>query len=531
MLKSHAGNGAIKETVGLPVVGWYCSSTHKRVRRQVIPQPTPQATPTVVASVPKRVTSSIFGTPTVSPSPSVIKTSTFLPVTPTPVKSTVVVVSTKVPTPPPVTTRKTTTKAPVTTVITTEESTESPTTTMKPTVVTTETTTEGPLTTEKPPVTTRKPSPTVKPTTNSIPVLRNSIDLIKIGAQQAFKMSIPNDLFTDKEDGGQENLTLELKKMEGTGIYDDDQPWIDFDEKKKMLYLLPKESNIGKHQYIIQATDSGGLSANAVFTVDVEEENFLFTTLFKITIDTNYNKFMEKVENRVEFIYAIAENSNVKPNTIRTRRFSKGSVTVEYGCNAFSNDPCNDVEVQAYNNTIHRSEFKNALAPDYDVKATGAVSEVCLAAPGRSDFVARSAEKRWWEIVLIPVIVVSTFLLIVGLIFFFLYRRKRRYEPHREDKNTYLYHKKPVIFREEYQEKPDLVSLEPLILPNEKPPLTNPAYEPRSSTPDGDGNASSTGSTESDEKIPLTKDSPPQTPRDSPTRLPYSRSPPPYSGP
>eukprot|EP00795_Rhopilema_esculentum_P000496 gene496-10175_t len=592
LLKMSSGNKRIFNSTGVPFLGWYVYRHQKRYRRQAARGTTPLATPAATPSATKPVavvTSMISGTPVISATPTlVIKSTSTVAVTPTktsavPVKPTPTVTSqpptteaeatTKLTTTtqPPTTTEEATTKKiivttkeekttmkPKTTTMKPETTTMEPeTTTMKPetTTMKPETTTMKPETTTMKPVTTReKPDTTTSPpdttmarkttkmvprTTppvikNLAPVLKNSIDLIQVNAGQAFKVKIENDVFEDDNDGNTYNLLLALKRNVLQKLKDVDESQIFLDTKNFYLYGLPTLADVGDNSYALQATDSFGKQTNAVFTVRVLDENVVYNDVFNVSVDLDFAKFVKSAKNKVKLVEKIAETTDVGFKTIRLQKFYPGSVVMSYSSSEFQTGDCNSVKAQAYKAKLEGSAFLDAMAPDYIVLGTSAKKAgTNCGGVNRRKSPRKSGDGgyKWWEVVLIPVIVIAVLLLVIGLIFFFLYRRKRRYEPQKEDKNTFLYQKKPVIFREEYEDKPDLVSLEPLFLPNERAPLTNTAYQPRTSTPDENG--SSSASTEDEEKA-LVENKTPQTPPPQtppPRSPPYGRSPPPYTEP
>ncbi len=453
----------------------------------------------------------------------------------------------KVTTKPMVTTEKMTTMEPTTMEpVTTEKTTMKPVKTTKEPVKTTmepvETTMKPVETTMEPEITTMKPETkapviTVKPTMKKDmkPELDNSIDLIELYPREAHKLKIKRDLFDDDIDGDTYNLTLSLKRVKVQLLTNADESWIYLDTVGKYLYILPEIQHIGDNHFAIQATDSSGNQQNAVFDVKVKDDNTVYSSFFNVSIDADFAMFTKNAKNKVELVDKIATATDVAYKTIRTFGFYEGSVVMNYACEALvSADPCNSVEAQAYQTKLTGSQFKDSMAPEYIVVGTSSSIANCGAADdplkGKKAPNAQARnEYKWWEVVLIPVIVIAVLLLVIGLIFFFLYRRKRRYNPQKEDKNTFLYQKKPVIFREEFDDKPDLVSLQPLTLPNEKGPVTDSEYPPRTSTPDG--HASSSNSTDGEEKHLIEKSSPPETPvsQGPPRSPPYGRSPPPYT--
>eukprot|EP00794_Sanderia_malayensis_P007004 gene7004-7789_t len=576
-LKLSSGNNHIYERVGLSFVGWYVFKTQYRFRRQLFPAATPVATPVPSVPTPKSVTSVISGTPVISPTPSMVvkKTSSIAKTTTDVIKPTPIPVTkaptTKQPTTEPLTTTekpKTTTPKPETTTMEPETTTMKPeTTTMKPKTTTMEpeiTTMKPETTTMKPKTTTMKPeTTTMEPETTTMepeittpkvtkmkpekkstkkpmtvvstsqdgkPILINPIDLIVLKVGQAYKLKIKRDMFEDDIDGDTYSLTLSLKRIVSGKLSSADMTWIYLDTVGKALYVLPTLVHANKeHAIVLQATDSSGNQENAVFRVKVMEETVVDNHIFNVTIDADFNAFMSNAKNKVELIESIATATAVGYQKLRIQRFYPGSVVTSFALEELRGDGsvCNSVDAQQYKAKLGGAEFKDKMAPKYIVVKTSAknVSPVCAGArktPIDNTKPAGSSYK-WWEIVLIPVIVIAVLLLVIGLIFFFLCRRKR-YEPPKEDKNTLLYQKKPIIMREEYDEKPEVMSLQPLVLPNEKAPVSNNACQPRTSTPDGNG--SSSISTEGDDKALIDKSTPPHSPPRSPL---YGRSPPPYN--
>ena len=565
ILKASAGNGGVKREVGLPVVGWYCTSKRVRVRRQLLPEATPQPT----SSVPVLVA----GTPTIAATPSVIKvtSSSAVLVKPTPVSTTVVVVSKTPTTEPPV---------PSTTpsVIPKEDTTKKPTTTEKPTTTKKPTTTEKQattkkltttgkrtttkkLTTEKP--TTKKPTTTEKPTTEpsttpafvtSVPPkittpeakvttleiatpevvtakpegpdLVNPIGEIPLVSGEFFKLHIPNDMFSDKIDGDTSKLSLKLMKWEKNDMVVVNETWIKFDETKQELYIVPTEAQIGSQKFTLIATNSKGLYSKDVITIKVEdnkveEQKYAIYSTFRVVIKADFDEFMKDIKNSIEMKFAVASATGIDAKHMRRVRFLRGSVIMEWVYDKFTpNLSCNNPEVQAYQEKVKDLEKDQAMK--YPITSAQTMpSKSCLQQDKPPE------KQKRWVIVLVLVIVILVLILVVSVVLFVLYKRRRRtqFEPNKDEDGALLHKKKPAIFKEELEDnKPDIISLQPLVLPNEKPPAS----------PNGDathgmnGHTSHNDSNEADEKQPLTGS---ETPSDVLRRPPYSTPPPPYTGP
>ena len=146
---------------------------------------------------------------------------------------------------------------------------------------------------------------------------------------------------------------------------------------------------------------------------------------------------------------------------------------------------CRDSAVDSYMEklqTLEQSNTSPALGGGKLLK-TDVVAPSCEVEP--VPFVPVRGEASIWQRILIPVIVIIVLLLIIVLILCCVYHRKRRTTMQIEEDKVCLNQKKPVIFLEEFEEKPHFVSLQPLMLDDEKPPTPNRPYEPRADTPEG----------------------------------------------
>merc|ERR1719354_469458 len=176
---------------------------------------------------------------------------------------------------------------------------------------------------------------------------------------------------------------------------------------------------------------------------------------------------------------------------------------------------CYNDHVKKYLALVRSNKFRNGIQIAGVLKVGNTTHSKCPAHPPPPP---QAEDAGLWQRILIPVIVIVVLLLIIALILCCVYRRKRKatHIVMGEEDKSMLSHKKPVIFLEEFEEKPHFVSLQPLILPNEKPPSPGddsppPPHHPGSST---------TVSTENEEK-PLT----PASPKDNSRGY---KAPPPY---
>ena len=173
----------------------------------------------------------------------------------------------------------------------------------------------------------------------------------------------------------------------------------------------------------------------------------------------------------------------------------------------------------------------------YDVKTTGAPvstsTELKVAAAG-----AGGSGSDVWITTVVPAIVVVIVLIIALVIACCLYQKKRRGKMKLEEQNSFNNKGVPVIFADEYEDRPN-DSSKPLIMREEKPPMPPPEYQRASS--EGSAGSNSTqpiGEGEEiemdykDETSPLYQPPPPvtasSTNKPPPPHLQASRNPPPY---
>ncbi|KAH3819509.1 hypothetical protein DPMN_121247 [Dreissena polymorpha] len=143
-----------------------------------------------------------------------------------------------------------------------------------------------------------------------------------------------------------------------------------------------------------------------------------------------------------------------------------------------------------------------------------------------------------WITTVVPAIVVVIVLIIALTVACCLYRKKRRGKMKLREQNEYSQNKGvPVIFADEYDEKPNEAS-RPLIYDDEKPPVPPPGYQRAPS--EGSGKSGNSGSTqhgaeeiemdETDEMSPIYPPPPPVTGshHNKPPHVQSSRGPPPY---
>ena len=494
MLKSSTETGAFDKALAAPVSGWHITTgfpkdPKKRVRRQLPIQPTPTPLHTVAAVLPSSVCArcqkhaslgaTATPTATIAIPTSRVEVTTVLvsptPVAPTTTKAVVL----------PVVTTKPATKPPTTVEPTTEESiTPEISSTVEPSTAP-ETTTE--MTT--PLVTTEPVTPVVG--LNKRPNLINHIDKLTAFAGQGYRYKIRHDNFY-KEDGDTSKLKLVLQTIDAHKLLS--TSWILLNHTKQEIYALPMEDDIKEHEFMLTARDSGGLkSPNDAFVFQVKADKVLYNHQFIIHLDVDNATFLNDVGVRLVLLDKLTGFFGVNFTNIRVASYAAG-VFFTFRFDFIPYESCRDDRLlhlqQLFVDKDGNSDFgeltaafRSALMPEFPlISGRYEMMGDCAAVlpPGAVPMNTRGPGV-WWTYAIIPAIVLAVLLLIIGICVLVMMKCRRKQQLGAGDKKTYIYQKKPVVFREEFEMKDECLKV-PLILPNEKPPLPPPAY-PR--TPNG----------------------------------------------
>ncbi|XP_036387344.1 dystroglycan [Megalops cyprinoides] len=522
-----AKEGTMSAQLGYPVVGWHIANKKphvpKRIRRQLNNTPTPVPSvlpPTTYPDPPIR----IVPTPT-SPSIAPTSDSSAPPVrgpVPLPVKPTIKTRDPIAHTPtlgPPQPTRVMDTTStiviqPTMTRPVIVQATASPTpatsTTKRPKTSTStkkprkpKTSTPAPrdtrTTTAKPPKHTT-PSSVVPDTINVGPELRNPIDQVNAFVGTYFEVKIPSDTFFDKEDGTTDKLRLTLRKSHKDVV--GEGSWIQFNSTSQLLYGLPDWQQVGKHEYFMQATDKGGLSAVDAFEVRVnrwpsnDKPPVLFSARFQGEPRMVTNDIHKKILLIKNLAYSFGDRNS---STVTLKNITKGSIVVEWTNNSLQQNPCPKEQIQSMSSKISDPNgnptlnFNNVMEPDFKpinitVRGTGSCRSYMFVPPGEiympappvatpASGTGRQSTDDVYLHTVIPAVVVAAILLIAGIIAMICYRKKRKGKLTIEDQATFIKKGVPIIFADELDDsKPPPSSSMPLILQEEKPPLPPPEY-------------------------------------------------------
>lgn len=287
-----------------------------------------------------------------------------------------------------------------------------------------------------------------------------------------------------------------------------------------------------------------------------------------MTFDTAYDKFTNAKIKEVTESLALVMFGTQDPNAITVLDIQPGSVVYSWTNNQLPTDSCPAKEVSEMMNkfvnedgTVNEKAKSKFPFPLNEVKAIPAGA--CIGNkefpgakgepeeppepetpepgkptseptdPGKKEY-QEEEENEIWLTTVVPAVVIVVLLIIFLVIACVLYRKKRKGKMSLEDKNN-LVKGAPVIFPDEYDEKPNDAS-KPLIMDEEKPPMPPPQYTRGSSENSKSSHESNQGEEyemDTDINSPLYQPPPPVTSTGSnkqprPHMQPAHRNPAPY---
>lgn len=124
---------------------------------------------------------------------------------------------------------------------------------------------------------------------NFPPTINQRLKKIRITAGTVLSYFIPEDTFTDSEDGT--NLVLKFMDVERAPVKKNF--WIQFNERTREIYGLPLEEHVSKWEFIIEATDKEGVSVSDTLEVTVQQHKGRRTVTHEFTLNMRVEKKLE----------------------------------------------------------------------------------------------------------------------------------------------------------------------------------------------------------------------------------------------
>ncbi|XP_053360364.1 dystroglycan 1-like [Clarias gariepinus] len=354
-------------------------------------------------------------------------------------------------------------------------------------------------------------APSTSPVTNQKPHLHNSIGEVNVWVGTYFEMKIPADTFFDQEDGNTENLQLLLQQ----NLYQtlDQGSWIQFNSSTQLLYGLPDQSHVGRHEFQMIATDKENSSTMDAFEVYVNHWPFddQSPVVFTVRFQGEPNMLTNDINKKILFCKKLASAlGDRNSSSVTLRNISSGSILVEWTNSSLPKNPCPTGQIQELCHRISDAQghptslFYSAMEPDFKPINVGArgvnkCQRFSFVPPGEVSIpespenssalvpstITPSSSSGWHRSddvylhTVIPSVVVAALLLTAGFIAMVCYRKKQRGKLTSEEQATFIKKGVPIIFADELDDpKSPPSSSMPLILREEKPPM--PPHYPSS---------------------------------------------------
>lgn len=404
------------------------------------------------------------------------------------------------------------------------------------------------------------------------PMVTGAMEEMIFQAGQESQYNLPEDLFFDCVDGKTKDLSINLFGNE-TDVLPKTH-WVELKGRKTGNYRIvgfPMNKDQGKKMYSLKAQNNFGLLATYVVKMVVKADERLSgepSHKISMTFDTAYDKFTNAKIKEVTESLALVMFGTQDPNAITVLDIQPGSVVYSWTNNRLPTDSCPAKEVSEMMNkfvnedgTVNedaKSKFPFPLNEVQAIPAGACVGNEEFPGekgepeeppkpetpepgkptseptdPGKKEY-QEEEEKEIWLTTVVPAVVIVVLLIIFLVIACVLYRKKRKGKMSLEDKNN-LVKGAPVIFPDEYDEKPNDAS-KPLIMDEEKPPMPPPQYTRGSSENSKSSHESNQGEEyemDTDINSPLYQPPPPVTSTGSnkqprPHMQPAHRNPAPY---
>lgn len=355
-----------------------------------------------------------------------------------------------------------------------------------------------------------KPKPTPSIAKNFPPVPRNQVDRVNATVGQLLLFQVPLDTFYDPEDGVSLKLSLltnERKKL-------DHRHWLQFDSKNREFYGIPKGMDFGQNEYLLVAEDRDGLTAtDALIVVVNHPPKRDYSSLIEMTLGMtndafNSSLYQRRFVERVAQVFGDATPSNIQIRTIRPQLHIGHTIVSFYNTSIYRlhNQRCPDDEIDKLKSVLlHqdgniRDRVKETIGNEFNLlKVNFIPAGTCQGADttpydpikpiktAGEKTTSNNMKDDYLLTFIVPAVIILAMLFLGSIIACVLHRRRMTGKMElgdEEERRSFRSKGIPVIFQDELDEKPEIVTKSPIILKDEKPPLLPPSYN--STNPDGE---------------------------------------------
>ncbi|XP_041448027.1 dystroglycan isoform X3 [Drosophila obscura] len=355
-----------------------------------------------------------------------------------------------------------------------------------------------------------KVKPTMQMAKNVPPMPRNQVDRVNASVGQLLVFKVPPDTFYDANDN---DLTLTLKSKEHKEL--GTRHWLQFDSKNQEFYGIPKGGDTGSEEYLLVAEDSGGLSAHDALVVVVSHPpKKEFGAFFKAYLSIRHENFNAELQRK--FVERIAKvNGDANTNQIQIRSInihhdSDGTIVNFYNTSLYKHhNRCPEKELAATRSVYLagdslRDSVKRAMGPElnltnFSVAPFGSCHhsenidinqhELVPTRPEEPSQKSTFSEEYLANFIL-PAVIILVMIVLASIVACCLHRRRHKSGKmelgDEEERKSFRAKGIPVIFQDEYEEKPEIGNKSPVILKDEKPPLLPPSYNTSNMNGDND---------------------------------------------
>ena len=370
------------------------------------------------------------------------------------------------------------------------------------------------------PLPTTAPLPTAKadvaPRANRPPSVRNAVDHVDAVVGVLFRYQVPEDAFYDEEDGSTRRLKLTLNNVSNQPVHP--RSWLQFDVFNQEFYGLPMDDDAGLEEYILVATDSGGLTASDGLVVSIKERSKMAEMQplveFSLRIQTDFDALTGSAQRKARLIESLAQLfGDSEPRNVIIHSFQPGSTVVTWSnatlvAGSDESAKCPDEEIETLRRILMDDDGKLTqkamdvlTAGDFEPMSArmtplgsclgqltptyGPTGEDDATSGGGGSAVedGKAAGDGTWSddyllTFIVPGIIITVMLLLAAVIACILYRRRRTGKLGLEERRSFVSKGIPIIFAEELEERPSgrHPAKAPVILKEEKPSQPPPDY-------------------------------------------------------
>ncbi|OXB56560.1 hypothetical protein ASZ78_015156 [Callipepla squamata] len=167
--------------------------------------------------------------------------------------------------------------------------------------------------------------------TNTSPKVVHSIQFITATIGYLFSLPVSASTFYDEEDGNSTQLSLQLIPADGSPV--GSESWLQFNVSQQTMqgYPLDIDFQYSPQEFVLSATDSGGLTAWQSFTIELLKPTRVPCHLYTIRTKTSYYSFLRERKRISLFLEKLSLYLNsANPKDIVVTTLKPGSTLISW---------------------------------------------------------------------------------------------------------------------------------------------------------------------------------------------------------